>query len=245
MEHTPDLAKLRRFALVVGLLLFLYALGLVELAEPGKSVIIKLSNLPQLKINPKLIGMGLLIVSIYAWLRYWYYAIWATFSPMYERSLIRKGKMPPSLSEKAAETVRLKIEAPQLSFPYETKSLQNINAMVNAIREGAWKLNNDAISVVQRLFPKRGILEMNRGDDDFGMLVPYDETHQKQLLKPLDQPLGNSILLTLRFRGLVLAKKTDPVILWHNLDYTLPLWVNGIAIATYLLTGVPWESIPI
>ncbi|MDA2911416.1 hypothetical protein MYX04_10845 [Nitrospiraceae bacterium AH_259_D15_M11_P09] len=235
MADHADLTKLRRFALVMGLLLFLYAFGLVELAEPDEPLTLNLSNLPQFEISPKVIGWGLIIVSVYAMLRYWYYAIGANVSPMYERRLIREGQMPPSLSEKAAETVRLQMTANQLSFPYETRQLDQINNIVKAVSECAWKLNNDVALVLRRLFPGLAVLEVKEDKDAFGLLVPYDLQHQKLLPTTLSaHTAGDPINLTLRIRGLLLPKRKHPIILWHDLDYTLPLWVNGIAILAFI-----------
>ena len=242
MSDQPDLPKLRRFALTIGLILFVYSIAGVEL-DPNETI--KPLGLPFKIKQPGLIGLGLLITSIYASARYWYFAMQATFSPLYERRLLRQGHMPPSLAEKVAETVRLELKWNQLSFPFESKNVSDVNAVVAALHGCGWKLNNDLSSVVSRLFPRLAWLETRTGTAQPGPLVPYDQQHgqdlQKQGLESL--PDDNPASVTLRITGILLPKRWNPVVVYHDFDYTLPLWVNGLAIATYLLPLLPWRKL--
>lgn len=71
----PDLEKLRRFALAVGLILITYSIAAVELAT-GETI--HPLGLP-LKINrPEYLGIGLAIASFWGMARYFYYALLGT-----------------------------------------------------------------------------------------------------------------------------------------------------------------------
>ena len=75
---TPDLDKLRRFALVIGVILFTYSVAAVEL---DTAETIKPLGLP-LKINdPMYLGIGLVIASLWGMGRFLYYGAWKKESP--------------------------------------------------------------------------------------------------------------------------------------------------------------------
>jgi hypothetical protein len=77
-ESHPDVTKLRRFALTVGLLLFTYSLAGVRLETSAK---ITPFGFPFLISRPDLLGIGLVLASVYSAARYWYYALMAGISP--------------------------------------------------------------------------------------------------------------------------------------------------------------------
>lgn len=68
----PDLQKLRRFALAIGLVLLTYSLAAVELdtGEPIRLLIVPLKF-----DRPEWLPIGLVLASLYAAARYWYYGI--------------------------------------------------------------------------------------------------------------------------------------------------------------------------
>ena len=75
---TPDLDKLRRFALVIGLILITYSVAAVEL---DTAETIEPLGLP-LKINdPVYLGIGLVIASFWGMVRFLYYGVYKKQSP--------------------------------------------------------------------------------------------------------------------------------------------------------------------
>jgi hypothetical protein len=239
MSERPDLAKLRRFALAIGLTLFIYSVAGVELNPDQTISPLGLS----LKIKqPYLIGLGILIASGYASMRYWFFAMRAVHSPLLERRLLRHGEMPPSLTEKAQETVRVKLQWNQFSFPFESHSTNDINRVVRAVYESQSQLNNHLSDIVSHLFPGLAFLETRTGERQPGPFVPYDIQHNRSLDQAgyLDMPDANPGIITLRITGILLPKRTNFFVLYNDLDYTLPLWVNGIAIAAFLH---PWQPL--
>ncbi len=90
-----DLSKLRRFALATGVILFLYAIAGVRIVDSIIGVPLELS----LEIDqPSIFEWALVIVSIYAALRYWYCAFIVVPSPSEVRRFIRKGEVFPMAS---------------------------------------------------------------------------------------------------------------------------------------------------
>ena len=151
--------------------------------------------------------------------------------------------MPPSLAKKVAETVRSKLGKTEFSFPFESTNVSDVNAVVAAIHDCAWELNNHLSSVVSQLFPRLAWLETKTGTAQPGYLVPYDQQHgqdlQKQGIKNL--PDDNPASVTLKITGILLPKRWNLVVVYPDFDYTLPLWVNGIAIATFMLVWL-WQK---
>lgn len=86
----PDLQKLRRFALAIGLVLITYSVAAVELDVEG---VVRPLGVP-LKINqPGLLGLGLALASLYSLVRFWHYGTMAQMTPSKQRwsSLNRAG----------------------------------------------------------------------------------------------------------------------------------------------------------
>lgn len=83
---SPDLEKLRRFALAIGLVLITYSLAAVEL-DVGETI--HPLGIP-LRINdPKSLGIGLMLVSLYAGVSFVMYGTWLTESPTHKRRMYR------------------------------------------------------------------------------------------------------------------------------------------------------------
>lgn len=86
-----DVPKLRRFALGVGLILFVYSLAWVQLAE---FISISPFGIAFEIARPRVIELGVVIVSLYAALRYWYYSFIKNTSPFRARALLLKHEYP-------------------------------------------------------------------------------------------------------------------------------------------------------
>lgn len=86
-QVSPDLDKLRRFALAIGLVLITYSVAAVEL-DTGETI--RPLGLP-LKVNrPEYLGIGLIIASLWAMGRFLYYGVWKTESPPRKRGPLLK-----------------------------------------------------------------------------------------------------------------------------------------------------------
>ena len=70
MVDQPNLEKLRRFSLVAALLLFSYSVAGIQLAQ-GK--IISLFGIPFTVSSPELLPVGLVVLSVYGLVRFYYY----------------------------------------------------------------------------------------------------------------------------------------------------------------------------
>jgi len=84
-----ELSKLRRFALAIGLVLFLYSIAGVRLASPAT---ITPLGIPLVITNPGVFEWGLVVASIYGALRYWYYGYVKNVSPSKARRLLFNGE---------------------------------------------------------------------------------------------------------------------------------------------------------
>ena len=83
---SPNLEKLRRFALAIALLLITYSLAAVEL-DAGETI--RPLGIP-LKINdPRSLGIGLVLASLYAAASFVMYGTWLTESPAHKRRKYR------------------------------------------------------------------------------------------------------------------------------------------------------------
>jgi hypothetical protein len=85
-----DIAKLRRFTLLVALALFIYAISGAELDLEGE---FRPLGIPLQLKRANLIDNGLLIVSLYATLRYCLLALLLADSPIKARARIRHGRL--------------------------------------------------------------------------------------------------------------------------------------------------------
>jgi hypothetical protein len=86
-----EIQKLRRFSLLIGVILTVYSLAGVELVSPA---VISPLGVP-LKIRyPWLLGFGLLIGSVYGLVRYWYYAVLLGTSPRKARQRLKQNRLP-------------------------------------------------------------------------------------------------------------------------------------------------------
>ena len=74
----PDLGRLRRFSLAVGIVLAVYSSAGVTL-DPDRAI--SLFGLPLKVATPSIITFGLVIASIYGLVRFWYYGVMLTESP--------------------------------------------------------------------------------------------------------------------------------------------------------------------
>lgn len=83
--------RLRRFALTIGLILLTYSIASVELNTQKE---ISPLGLPLNIKNPNLIGIALVLASLYASLRYLYYAVLIGPAPHTTRNRLRKAILP-------------------------------------------------------------------------------------------------------------------------------------------------------
>ncbi len=166
-----DVPKLRRFALGVGLILIVYTLAWVQLA--------KLINISPFGISfeiarPSVIEWGLVIVSIYAALRYWYYSFIKNTSPFRARTLLLKHE-----------------------YPYETFSEPS-----------------QAREIISRFFPRLA--------QEAFKIDPIGDKGSGTCVVNVDS-----------------AKIPWRVRFWtglENLDYSAPIWVNGMAIMMFFVS---------
>ena len=89
MMETPDLSKMRRFALAIALILITLVLAEVEIETPAR---IAPLGFPLVIKNPNLLTWALVIASIYAVLRYVYYGMLVQPSPMHVRRILLSGQ---------------------------------------------------------------------------------------------------------------------------------------------------------
>ena len=80
-QSRPDLQKIRRFALAVGLVLITYSVAL----EFNFDEEVRPLGLPFKVVEPWLLPIGLMLTSFYGLLRFWYYGCLLTASPARRR----------------------------------------------------------------------------------------------------------------------------------------------------------------
>ena len=80
-QTEPDLQKLRRFALAIGLVLITYSIALEF--DPGEGV--RPLGLPFKVVRPELLPIGLILASVYGAVRFWYYGTMKGESPARHR----------------------------------------------------------------------------------------------------------------------------------------------------------------
>jgi len=80
---TPDIERLRRFALIAALALIFYAAAGVELDREAK---FSLLGLPFIVRRPDLIFLGLMLASTYALARFYFYGVMLKYSPQRRRA---------------------------------------------------------------------------------------------------------------------------------------------------------------
>jgi hypothetical protein len=85
----PDFSKIRRFALIVALVLMTLIFAQVEIETPVK---INPLGFPLIIKNPDLLSIALVLASFYALLRYIYYGMLAQPSPMHMRRILLSGR---------------------------------------------------------------------------------------------------------------------------------------------------------
>jgi hypothetical protein len=88
MEYQAEITKLRRFSLTIGLILLVYSIAGVQLDSPAK---IAPLGIPLIIRHPELLGIGLVLASVYGTLAYFYYANIVVMSPMKVRRLLQSG----------------------------------------------------------------------------------------------------------------------------------------------------------
>ena len=110
---TPDITKLRRFALSIGLILFFYAIAGVEL-DVAKSI--TPLGIPLVIKRPNLLGICLVVASIYAAVRYWYYSTIVSISPASARKFLRSGLFPLGTGKDLRGDTALRHEQAALIF---------------------------------------------------------------------------------------------------------------------------------
>lgn len=87
-ERRPDLQKLRRFALVIALLLITYVFAGIKLKEGEVSPF----GLTFTIDRPELLPIGLVFASLYSIARYWYYGLMRGMNPMKARKCLLSGR---------------------------------------------------------------------------------------------------------------------------------------------------------
>jgi hypothetical protein len=88
---TSLIQKLRRFSLSIGLITFTYSVAGIQLDTPAK---IEPLGIPLVIQNPYLIGYALVLASLYASIRYLYYAVLIGPSPRTIRKRLIEGQLP-------------------------------------------------------------------------------------------------------------------------------------------------------
>jgi hypothetical protein len=86
--NIPDMAKLRRFGLLVALILITYSVAGLDIEAPAK---VKVFGLPLIIRRPDLLPVGLLLASMYCIIRYIYYGYLVRKSPTQARFLLKNG----------------------------------------------------------------------------------------------------------------------------------------------------------
>ena len=79
---TPDIERLRRFSLVIALILISYAAAGVDLERGAKVLVF---GLPFVIRRPELLPLGLMLASAYALARFYYYGLMLSHSPQRRR----------------------------------------------------------------------------------------------------------------------------------------------------------------
>jgi len=79
---TPDLDKLRRFTLIIGMILLVYSLAGVKLQSPAQ---IRPLGIPLEISHPEYLPVGLILVSLFAAIRFWFYAVKRSHTPAFIR----------------------------------------------------------------------------------------------------------------------------------------------------------------
>src|SRR3989442_15402457 len=79
---TPDIERLRRFGLIIALILISYAAAGIELERGAK---VSVLGLPFVIRRPELLSLGLMLASAYALVRFYYYGFMLSHSPQRRR----------------------------------------------------------------------------------------------------------------------------------------------------------------
>lgn len=126
-----DLTKLRRFALVVALILITYSIAGVKLDIPAK---INPLGIPFIVQRPDFLSIGLALASLYCVIRYIYFAYLVQISPTSARQMLRKGSPvhAPTLGISVEEFAEKIADEMQRYFP----SFKNLEASHEAWTEG-------------------------------------------------------------------------------------------------------------
>ncbi|TAJ10408.1 MAG: hypothetical protein EPO61_02930 [Nitrospirae bacterium] len=171
-----DLSRLRRFALTVGVILIVYIASGIEL--PNKPTVIVFGT-PLDVTKPKFFELGLLLISLYATLRYWYHSWIQNPSPSRIRRRLRRGEF----------------------------------GLVRFVKD-----ENELTNMIRRYLP--------------GM-------EQKFTIRTSTRAEASGLFQVCKVEGKELLQIPWKTRLWSvidNLDYTAPLWINGIGIILFLLT---------
>lgn len=110
IQKLTFIQKLRRFSLVVGLILIAYSITRVQLETPAH---ISPLGFPFIIKRPGFLDIVLLLASIYGALRYFYYAILINPSPAKRRENLTKGLFADGIIDKNLDvkTISLKLES--------------------------------------------------------------------------------------------------------------------------------------
>ena len=174
--NLPDLYRLRRFALAVGLVLFTYSLAAVEL-DMGETI--RPLGVPLTVNSPEWLGIGLAVASLYALARFWYYGMATTTTPAAKRRS-RLGEL--------GVTRRYKIDNSWRAFPSDLRSQRDLVADV---------------------FPR----------------IPGTR------IKLFPEPPGGGTIMKIECIEIPLLLRLAARL--QDVDYTAPIWVNGIALLTF------------
>ena len=77
-----DIEKLRKFALLGAILLFSFSVAGIQLDANSKATIF---GIPFKISSPEMLPLGLIVLSVYGMVRYYYYAIMLSASPYRQR----------------------------------------------------------------------------------------------------------------------------------------------------------------
>ena len=79
---TPDLDKLRRFSLAIGMILLVYSLAGVKIQSPAQ---ISPLGIPLEISHPEYLPVGLILASLYAAIKFFYYGVIRSNTPAFTR----------------------------------------------------------------------------------------------------------------------------------------------------------------
>ncbi|GJL50837.1 MAG: hypothetical protein NPIRA01_20640 [Nitrospirales bacterium] len=237
MESKEDIAKIRRFSLGVGIILFLYSIGV----EIDTSTAVPLFGLP-LKIKYSwLIGLGLVLTSLYSTTRYWYHVLFKVDTPIKERLAIVRGEIPDSMLKKFQSILLAEYykkdhqlnEYVPLYQDLEPKFLSKtrIEQLVKLFNICAPRLDIEAQEHLIRIFHEDMIHEyVKPPPSDMICQSRYLYLYEAQTIPEIAR-----VELMLKFKPTPGFRSPRPIY-WEIFDFYFPILLNSVAITVFLVT---------